>query len=70
MASNINTLAEEIIKVVSIDLNVDWSWYHEAIINLVKQHSFNVEIDVDTDILNAKKLPLHTVINWIENSIK
>lgn len=70
MAQSIYTLAQEIVKIVSIDLNVDWSWYHDSIVNIVEaQYGFVLKAEIDTDILNAKKVTMNTVVEWLENSI-
>jgi len=74
MNKDITDIAKDIKKIAELDLIGEWDIIHRLICEYLKfeGHILNHDQETDTDFtmgLNAKKLPLSTVVEWLNENV-
>jgi hypothetical protein len=61
---NTYKLAEQILDILNQDVAEDWEFFHNEIDALLQDNGVFV-VELDTEVLNAKRVSLQRVYDWL-----
>lgn len=62
-------LAQGIKDILELNIEIDWEFYQQTIINLIELSGWSLSNEVDFDILNSQRITLDDVNEWINNFV-